>query len=755
MRNILRLSLVGGLLLTSSVAGFSQTASPPSATTQAAQAGKQGTSAAEATAALREKLFAVAVKQTTPIFEGKAVELALQIKKAPQFTAGVNKDEVSVSGVSAEGFSQYVMHDGKKIGQAVLTRLTKGERFVELNAENFSSQFDVEGDVINPEETLDVSGNEEELIAALKKLNSDEAPAEDKEKSGEEKEEDYRDVARDENAGSGSGSGPSGGGEAPGSSGYETPERRDIELDPVEEDVPEEIRITSEGCSPIVDRNQGTIRMQSKTQTFKKGIIIEESACSDNGVTFTIQKSFASCSDKIDLVGRVAKPQFVEYYINDKQERLELSECQPDPETTFEITEDASCPLDIDLEAGKAYIEASLVYTDANNNLQTVRTCGRSETADPIEMSQVTDGCTIRHDFANNLSTEMAMWIYERDGQFFQASPCTTTENTFPHEKVFKKNNVDVCQVMVDQTGRTAIPQFRTQIVVGGAEQFIDQCTPDSTASITILTTSEGCLNPAEFNHDISAGVSYGLERHYYENPNRVYVSSCQQSKTTYVHNVDVSSWKYNDEELKAQPLSNLTINVAGQNYPVATNILLSGAPEVAYVSQGVEEVQDIAGRYYEGCNSFVPTKRIETFERPDGTLHEVPVGLGTPIEEGDRCVRETETLERWFKTTARTNSYTSSASIENVKGERLSLNPGFGGTTFDSDGPYSSPQVTRKHNNRLCSSGQLTVVNYFETVQRTRITAPDGEVSFTDWVRLQERTQQKSAYDSDPRPEC
>ncbi|WP_153042340.1 hypothetical protein [Pseudovibrio sp. W64] len=631
------------MLLTSTAAGFSQTAAPPTPAAQAVGADKPTTSAAQATAALREKLFAVAVKQTTPIFEGKAVELALQIKKAPQFTAGVNKDEVSVSGVSAEGFSQYVMHDGKKIGQAVLTRLTKGERFVELNAENFSSQFDVEEDAINPEETLDVSGNEEELIAALKKLNAQEEPEDDKDKDDKEDDEKYEDVDRDENGGSGAGSGSSDGGETPGQNGYETPDRKEVEeKDAPEEDL-EEIRVTFEGCSPVIDRNQGQVRVQSKTQTLKKGIVVEESACSDSGTNFTIQKSGATCDDKIDVTARIAKPQYLEYYVNSQQERIQLSDCQPDPDTTFSITEDDSCPIDIDLQNGMAYIETSLVYTDGNNNLQTVRTCERSQFYQPIKMAQVTDGCNVRHDFGNKLSTEMAMWIYQKDEQFFQASPCSVTENTYPHEKVFKKNGVDICQTMVDLSGRRAIPQYRTQITVNGAAQYIDQCTPDSNASVEIKSTTEGCINPAEFNHDIAAGVSYGLERHYYENPNRFYVSSCQQGGTSYTHNVELSSWKYDDEKKVAQPLSDVSINVAGQVYPLASNMLLPGAPEIAYTSLGEESEQKPGGRYFEGCYGFIPTRLTDVFERPDGTRHEVALGAGTPYAEGYQCKSTTE----------------------------------------------------------------------------------------------------------------
>ncbi|SDQ36781.1 hypothetical protein SAMN04515695_0992 [Pseudovibrio sp. Tun.PSC04-5.I4] len=745
MRNILRLSVVGAMLLTSTAAGFSQTAPPPTPTQQAAQAGKQNTSAAQATAALKEKLFAVSVKQKTPIFEGKAVELALRIKKAPEFTTAVNKNEVSVAGVSAEGFSQYVMHDGKKIGQAVLTRLTKGERFVELNAENFSSQFDVNDEAINPEETLDVSGNEEELIAALKKLNSDEEAGEDKDKDKEGEREKTEDAERDENGGSGNGSGPSGGGDKPETNGYETPERREIDDKDAPEDVPEEVRLTGEGCTPVIDRNQNLILMQSKTQTLKKGVVVEESACSNNGVNFAIQHSSASCDDKIDLSAKIAKPQFVEYYINDKVERIQLSECQPDPETTFSIFEQDSCPLDIDLDKGEAYVETSLVYTDGNNNLQVVRTCERSAEADPIPMSQVADGCSIRHDFANSLSTEMAMWTYEREGQYFQASPCSTTENTYPHEQVFKQNGVEVCQIMVDLSGRRAIPQYRTQITVNGSSQYIDQCTPDSSASIDIKSTSEGCLNPAEFNHDITAGVSYGLERFYYENPSRVYVSACQQGGTSYVHNVDVSSWKYNDEELKAQPLSSVTINVSGQTYPIATNMLLPGAPEVAYSEEDIEETQDLAGRYYEGCNAFIPTKRSKVFERPDGTRHAVAIGAGTPIDEGDQCVRETETIERWYEALVTRNDNTARSSVEDANGKVINYPGGDGYDSYHENGPYAAASVKHANRNTYCEKAIITVLNKTEIVQRMTITNPDKTVTYTEWVNLDKRSKQSS----------
>ena len=369
------------------------------------------------------------------------------------------------------------------------------------------------------------------------------------------------------------------------------------------------------------------------------------------------------------------------------------------------------------MQEGKAYIETSLVYTDSNNNLQSVRTCERSDSAEPIPMSQVTDGCTIRHDFGNNVSEEMAMWTYERDGQYFQASPCSTTGQTYPHEKVFKKNGVNICQSMVDLEGRRVIPQYRTQITVNGVSQYIDQCTPESSAALEINSTTDGCMNAAEFNHDITAGVSYGLERFYYEDPNRVYVSSCQQSDSTYVHDVAVTSWKYNDEKKTAQPLSTVTINVAGQTYPIATHTLLPGAPEVAYASLGIESVQDLAGRYYEGCNTFIPTKRSEVYERPDGTKLYVAISNGTPIDEGDKCTREEEK--------------------EPIMG-RKKISIGYATVQKYRHDPDHSRSIGR------CGkwSGNVDIYHWWK--KRTKITYPDGEVTYTDWKNVEEFTGSK-----------
>ncbi len=746
MRSIFKVTLAGGLLLSATIAGNTQSASPPTPAEQAAGAKQQG-SASEATKALKEKLFAVAVKVKTPIFEGKAVPLALQIKKAPQLTQSLAGADVSIAGVSAQGYSQYVTHNGKKIGQAVLTRLTKDERFVELNAENFTSQFDVDDDAIDPAEILEINGNEAELVAALKKLNAEE-PEEDEEDKKEKDEEEGE--GSNKNGGSGASDGKS---ENELASAYKTPERREADE---EDEEPEEINITEEGCQPVYDKAQNVVTVYNKTQTLKGGVVVKDGTCEPSGKTFTVQKQYGTCPDLVDVEGRKAQPQFQAYYLNDAKERTDLEQCQVDEDMTFKITEKESCPVEVDIEAKTATIITSLVYTDRNNTERTARGCEPSTSLEPLPLTLNTQACSIKHDFAAGQSKEMGTWTYTKNDVTYQASACIDTGNTFPHNKVFKQNGVDVCKVLINMDTQVAIPQERTQITVAGVRQFIDECKPNQSASKDIRATTDTCENPATFTHDLDAGVSYGMERFYYENPDRVYVTDCLQGAATYTHGVKITSWKYNDEELTAQPLSTVSITVAGKEHTIVADALLGGAPEVPYAALEDETVENTAARYYEACNSFVPTSVRKVYERPDGTKHYVAAGEGAPIAEGDKCVREVETVERWFKTVANKGGWVASASVENIHGTRVQIPGGYGSWVSEEDGPYRRPQLVRKNSPTVCAPGSMNLKNYNEIVQRTRITEPDGDISFTDWVRLTEKeTDTTYAYEKDPGNGC
>ncbi|WP_068317865.1 hypothetical protein [Polycladidibacter hongkongensis] len=686
----------------------------------------------KAASALREKLFQVAAKIKTPIFEERAVPLEFEIKAAPDLA-----EPVSIAGVTAEGFTRYVTVDGEKVGQAVVTRLRKDKRFVDLNAEHFTTQFKVDDPEIKPEEILDINGHEGEFVAALKKLHEDPENEKDEEKKEEEKDKEKQQVQGDSGRKSGGGAGGARSGQQ--QSAYKTPERR---KDEKKTPAKSEVRTTTEGCKVVVDLAQGVVRQQSKTQTFEDGVMTSEEACSDSGTNFTIQKSYSGCTDFVDIDKMQAQPQYVQYYLDDKAARHELGECQPDTDKTFTITEAEKCPLDLDLEKGVARVQTSLVYTNANNNLQTVRECQPSKTIPEIKMTKTAEGCTMRHDFAGGKSTEMAMWTYEKGGQYFQGSPCMTTENTYTHKKVFKSGGVDVCEFIVNLAGLEATPQYRTQITVDGSPRYISDCTPDESANVAIKATTDTCMNPALFNHDLSAGVSYGMERFYYDNPSRVYVSACQQSKTTFAHNVEVTNWKYDDENKTAMPLSTVTISVDGSSYPVATDTILAGSEAVAYTLSEKKNVLQEDKKYYEKCIGFVPTKDVEVYQRPDETTYEFVIGDGEVKNLGDLCHRTKETKSNLDRAELSYGGYggvgyrgrtgSGQAFAERIAGGHTRKLSG-------SNGPYRVTNVIVIHS---CDTVRWWLKHIYAHYERTRTVLPDGRIEVSAWTKTREETE-------------
>src|SRR3546814_8241806 len=77
--------------------------------------------------------------------------------------------------------------------------------------------------------------------------------------------------------------------------------------------------------------------------------------------------------------------------------------------------------------------------------------------------------------------------------------------------------------------------------------QFITDCTPD-TSTLAVQVTTDGCNDPANWLHDISAGVSYGQERYFFvDGGQRKYITSCQNSTTTYMQHVEITGWQNHD----------------------------------------------------------------------------------------------------------------------------------------------------------------------------------------------------------------
>lgn len=571
---------------------------------------------------LRKDLLSVVAREKTKLLQDEIVTINLEIEKIAPLG-----EEVTIEGVSAQGYSRYVVVDGKRIGQTVLSKLSKGEKSVALNTDNFVSQFEIDPDntlaELAPEDLIDIDGSEPELIEALKKLMEE-----------EEQEDPSPQTASDGQSGTNSNSN---------SSGKDGENAQSSATQPVQsatESYSTETRVTTDGCELVIDRPSKVVREQNKILEYENGVLVNESACSDSGRNFPIERSYMTCADVIDLPALEARPQYIEYYNDTDQIRQEISGCTIDEDQLFAIVENRSCPIDIDLVGGVATVYTKLIYQDGNNREIQVRGCEPSQEVQPIKMEQDFSACSIKHDFAHGESTALATWVYELDSAFYQASPCMETDTVYPHKKVYKTDGYDVCPVLIDLSGQIVIPQYRTQITVDGVTQFIDECKPAQDGEIQFIATTETCDNPVLFQHDLGAAVSYGLQRYYYENPDKVFVTECAAGGPTYRHNHEQTGWLHDDEQLVSQPLTTISIDVSGQHYEIASDVLLDGETQIPYAENPVETVAEQGQKTHEGCEVFQLTSLKQDYIRPDDSLYILMLGEGAPLALGDHCTR-------------------------------------------------------------------------------------------------------------------
>lgn len=286
--------------------------------------------------------------------------------------------------------------------------------------------------------------------------------------------------------------------------------------------------------------------------------------------------------------------------------------------------------------------QASLVYVNASNNEVQVRSCEPSEEIAAVPLISVTDGCSIRHDFAAGRSYQTGRHIYELNGTTWQADACSDNGTEYPHETVYKSAaGQEVCAPIINQVAGTVTRQSRKQIVVNGVEQFITECKPDST-NIAIQSTIDGCDNPSLWNHDLAAGTSYGRERFYYLlDGSREYISQCQDSEVAYPHQVETAGWQHHDDQLFSYRLTTVYIEGTPKGrYSIVTSQVLDGAVQMPYIYE--EQAIETTGEFeHEGCTKFAKTATVEKYQRPDGTAYKLQLAEAEPVNQGDDCTAE------------------------------------------------------------------------------------------------------------------
>ncbi|MEP3246722.1 MAG: hypothetical protein ABJN40_23035 [Sneathiella sp.] len=575
-------------------------------------------------AAQETSVFSASSVALIELVNQQATPIVLSFKTIKDLPA-----DVSADGVKIKGYSQYVEVEGRKVGQVIITGLEKEGRSATLDPNSFNSQFDLEEATLAPDRKIDVEGDRAALIEALRLLN----------KEPEEEEEEDKPTSQAE--------GPADTAQNTGGNdqakSYETPERLEIAPNPTVT-----VETTTSGCSVRVDYPQLVAVQQSKTVYYEDGIQTSEDECSDSEVRYPLQRSYEVCSDTVDLQGMTANAQYTWYYVDQGQARQDVSDCEADPEKIFPITEKQSCSVSLDFENKQAVIQTALIYNNVNGLETKVRDCEASLSIPPLPLTQNTDTCALKHNFAGGYSEEMGTWTYEYEGVIYQATLCTNTEVTFTHNKVYKTaGGTDLCSVSVNMESREAVPMYRLQIEREGQAEFISECTPDEAGAFNITATTDGCSDPSIWDHDLAGGISYAKERFYYDNPSRIYVTECLRSETTYSHNVSTTGWQNHDDTKSSYPLSTVTLNIDEVPYEVASSQVLPGASLSPYIYQSTHE--DIISNSYAGCDVIRNTAEVEEYKRPDGTDYSEVIGEGTPIGPLDVCDPEVTTIT-WNK---------------------------------------------------------------------------------------------------------
>jgi hypothetical protein len=544
------------------------------------------------------------------------------------------------NGVTVKAYTRYVEYEGQRIGQLVLTGVEKNGAREPLPANLFNAQFSLDEPRLEPGEDVIVEGDAASLIAALEKLAETEEVAEEDETVEPEtviSQDDPR--SQGQNSGGSDSNDLAGTYQAPESVSYTSPE------------TVEGINVTTSGCAVRIDIPQMQAYQQSRTETVTDGVVTNQSECSDDLTnTYPLQKSYTVCTDSVDLTAFTATAQYVLYYTDSGGARQEVTECADDAEKMFPIVEKPeSCTIYLDYVNYEAVPQSALVYQNDSNVEVQVRGCEASTTATPAAMTQTTDGCTTRHEFTGNISYEQGAYVYELDGIQYQAGGCADTGTTYGHTQVYEDAGGNyVCSPIVDLTGGDVTLQSRVQITMDTGSQYISDCAPD-TSSQALVATTDGCDNPFGWEHDLTAGQSYGEERYYFNYSGAPdYVTECIRSSDVYTHQVETTGWQDHDDQLFAYELSTVYIMPPTGRYDAVVSQVLTGATQMPYELAGTE-VRENGNISYEGCDKFTETSNMELWARPSGDVYEKPIGPGASLGPLEGCA--TVLTADWPKT--------------------------------------------------------------------------------------------------------
>lgn len=247
------------------------------------------------------------------------------------------------------------------------------------------------------------------------------------------------------------------------------------------------LTLTSNGCTPRVDAQGGFVVIQS--QTLSNGAPMS-TGCTDTAERIPIQKSYTGCPDLIS--GSLAQPQFKQFWVATNGTTNFIGDCQPDPDTKYNITSDTSgCTAAANLTALTWDAYAQQVYLNHNNVKVVVSSCAVS-TSTALQVGKDYKSCSAMVDLTSGIvSPEYKAWYVNPTTN--QQQNYTTCQPDLAAATAIQKDYA-ACPAVVGATAAQRQYQVWYADTTGTRVNY-GSCTTDLNSSMVIQTTSTGCTD--------------------------------------------------------------------------------------------------------------------------------------------------------------------------------------------------------------------------------------------------------------------
>lgn len=213
--------------------------------------------------------------------------------------------------------------------------------------------------------------------------------------------------------------------------------------------------------------------------------------------------------------------------------------------------------------------ESGVIYSTSS--------CSNSGRVFPIKATA--GNCTTQIDFEAKRAIQMEQWYYAKDGTDIPIGLCR--ESTTAYALYESRNG---CTVMLDPTGRFAIPEYRMAYDINGTTFYASECAAKDGNPIPLL---EDVCSP-EYEHDMFNKVTYLRTRRFYNlDGQKVYVDGCSRNlEKSYVHQFEETGWIMDDTKLRGGLKVDRVITVDGQR------IVVAAGEVIQYVPYSIQSVQ-------------------------------------------------------------------------------------------------------------------------------------------------------------------